>query len=381
MSTREREFIDLPVTSPGTGRRIKLVRYGGAQARPKAYLQTALHADEIPGMLVLHYLDLLLNEADRADRIRGQVLLVPVANPVGLSQYVRGHLSGRFELGSGVNFNRGYPDVSEEVANRIEEHLSDEADRNIDLIRGQTGAVLAETPAPDEVSATRKILLTLAHDSDICLDLHCDSEAIMHVYLGTPLWPDAADLPAQLQSEATLLAEISGGHPFDEAVSGIWWSLAKRFPNYPVSPACLSATVELRGGRDVSHATAQQDADNLFRFLMRRGLVEGDPGPLPQLLTPATPLEGVDTVRAPCAGAVVYLKKPGDKIEAGETVVEIVDPWVDAIESGPVPVCSRVTGVLYSHRSDRHARPGQILCRIAGAEPLPERVGESLLSD
>lgn len=381
MSTRQIDSISLPVTSPGTQRQLKVIRYGNPGARPSAYLQTALHADEIPGMLVLHHLDRLLYEADTAGNVSGAVVLVPVANPVGLSQYIRGHLSGRFELGNGVNFNRNYPNVTDEVANRVRSGLSHAANENVALIRQHVSTVVAEHPAPDEVSFMRKTLLMLACDADICLDLHCDAEAVMHVYLGTPLWPDAMDLPAQLGSEATLLAEVSGGHPFDEAAGGVWWSLAKRFPDFPIPPACLSATVELRGDRNVSHGLARRDADNLFRFLIRRGLIEGDPGPLPELLAAAMPLEGVDTVKAPCAGVVVYLKEPGDHVTAGEAVVEIVDPWSDAPDSSVTRVCSRVSGVMYSHRSDRLTRPGQTLCRIAGADPLPDRVGVNLLSD
>ena len=381
MSTRKTATICLPVTSPGTRRELRAIRYGNPDARPKAYLQAALHADEIPGMLVLHHLDRLLEGADKTGDIKGTVVLVPVANPIGLSQFVRGHLSGRFALDNGVNFNRDYPAISNEVSDRIKSSLSQNAAENVALIRQHVAAVVAQQPAQDELADLRKSLLMLACDADICLDLHCDAEAVMHVYLGTPLWPEAMDLPAQLYSEATLLAEVSGGNPFDEAVGGIWWSLAKRFSDYPIPPACLSATVELRGGRDVCHESAQHDASNLFRFLIRRGIIAGDPGPLPELLAPATPLRGVEVVTAPCAGIVVYCKKPGDDVAAGETVAEIIDIWSDAAESRTVPVRARVSGVMYSHRADRHTRPGQTLCRIAGAEPLPERKGHNLLSD
>ena len=240
-------------------------------------------------------------------------------------------------------------------------------------------AIIDEYPAPDETSFMRKTLMALAADADICLDLHCDLESIMHVYLGTPLWPDAQDLAAQLGSKAILLAKISGGNPFDEAVGGVWWSLAGKFPDHPIPPACLSATVELRGERDITHDLARQDAENLHRFLMRRGLLRGDAGPVPELLAEATPLEGVDPIKAPVAGVVVYLKRPGDRIQAGDAVAHIVDPWSEATE--PCVVRSAVAGVLYSHGLHRFTRPGQTLCRVAGAEPLPDRIGGPLLSD
>jgi len=380
MPARTTETIDLPVTSPGTRRQLRVIRYGNPGSRPKAYIQTSLHADEIPGMLVTHYLDRLLRHADSHGQITGEIVLLPVANPIGLSQFLQGNLSGRFELGTGINFNRNYPDVADIVAARVKGRLGQDAAANVSLIRQQILAAIEEIQAPDETSFMRKTLMLLAVDADICLDLHCDWEAVMHVYLGTPLWPDGSDLAAQLGSQATMLAEVSGGNPFDEAVGGIWWALAHRFPDFPVPAACLSSTVELRGQNDITHHGAKQDADNLFRFLTRRGLLEGDAGPLPGLAAPATPLQGVDPVKAPHAGVVVYLKQPGDRIEAGEAVAEIIDPWADSAQDHTV-VHSRVAGVMFSRRNDRFARPGQTLCRVAGPDPLPDRSGVNLLSD
>ncbi len=41
--------------SPGTARSLTVHRFGAPGARPKAYLQAGVHADEIPGLLVLHH--------------------------------------------------------------------------------------------------------------------------------------------------------------------------------------------------------------------------------------------------------------------------------------------------------------------------------------
>ncbi|MDH3689406.1 MAG: succinylglutamate desuccinylase/aspartoacylase family protein [Gammaproteobacteria bacterium] len=61
--------IQLPQMSPGSRRTLKVMRFGSPGARPKAYLQAGVHADEIPGLLVLHHLIQRLNACllDRAD--------------------------------------------------------------------------------------------------------------------------------------------------------------------------------------------------------------------------------------------------------------------------------------------------------------------------
>jgi len=234
---------------------------------------------------------------------------------------------------------------------------------------------------PSEHAALKHTLLRLAIDADIVLDLHCDDEAVLHVYLGTPLWPDAQDLPAQLGAPLTLLAERSGGNPFDEACSGLWWALGQRFPQHPIEPACLASTIELRGERDVSEALAGRDAENLYRFLQRRGLINGDPGAVPALARAALPLEGVAMVASPSAGVVDYARDPGVEVSRGDLLATVSDPLQRDAAAARIEVHSPIDGLLYARRGSRLARPGQTLCRVAGREPLPERVGKHLLSD
>src|SRR3546814_14407 len=85
--------------SPGTARELVVHRFGQAAARPKIYLEAALHADETPGLLGLHHLYGLLEEADRRGGIAGEIVLVPYANPIGLAQFSNGDHAGRYEIG------------------------------------------------------------------------------------------------------------------------------------------------------------------------------------------------------------------------------------------------------------------------------------------
>ena len=365
-----REVLPLPQVAAGTRREVTVLRFGTPGARPKAYLQAGLHADELPGMLVLHELAGLLAAAD----LLGEAVLVPVANPIGLAQQAQGYLRGRYETNTSGNFNRGYPDLAAAVAEGLDGRLGPDAGGNVAVVRAAMRAALTEAEPAGEIAALRHALLGLAHDADIVLDLHADNEAVLHLYLGTPLWPDAADLAAELDARAVLLAEISGGNPFDEACSGPWWALARRFPDLPIPPACLAATVELRSNNDVDAARAAEDARAILRFLTRRGVVAGDAGPLPALRCPATPLEAMQQVIAPAAGLVVYRAPLGACIEAGAPVAEIVDPL-----GGAVPVTARTAGVLFARHDQPYAWPGKLIGKIAGREPLPERTGKLLM--
>src|SRR3546814_18881516 len=105
------------------------------------------------------------------------------------------------------------------------------------------GEILAEQAARAEGEAAylRVTLMRLAHDADIALDLHCHDDAAFHVYLGAPLWPAAADLPAWLDCGVTMLADESGGNPFDEALSKPWHALRRRLGAAPAIPSAHRA--------------------------------------------------------------------------------------------------------------------------------------------
>lgn len=373
--------LPLAAAAPGSPRHLTVLRYGKADARPKAYLQAALHADEIPGMLVLHHLRVLLDTAAARGEITGQVLINPYANPIGLAQTVNAKLLGRYALGGAGNFNRQYPDVVDAVATKVSGKLVSNAASNVATIRRAINETLDARKPLEETDRLRLTLMRLAADADIVLDLHCDEEALLHVYLGTPLWPTGSDLCAQLGSRVTLLATRSGGNPFDETVGGIWWALAEHFPDKPVPPACLSATVELRGEADVSDEMARADAENLLAFFRRRGVLAGDPGPLPKPLCDATPLEGTDILRAPVQGVVSYIRNLGEHVDAGDVVAVIVDPGADDPKMARSEVRTVATGLLFVRRNTRYARSGDVLAKVAGATPLAARIGGPLLSD
>ncbi len=374
--SRRSERIALMAESPGTEQFLTVFRYGNPENRPKVYLQAALHADEIPGMLVLHHLCAMLDAAEDRGDIAGDITVVPSANPIGLAQHVAGRHLGRYDLPSGINFNRGYADLTDKVADRVGNDLCDDVQANTAMIRAALDQALAEIMPTSAFAQLQHTLLRLASGADIALDLHCDYEALNYFFLGGKLWPAAADLAADLGAEAVLLAVSSGGEPFDEALSVPWAMLADRFPDKPIPQACLSATLELRGMSDVDDGVARSDAENLYRFLQRRGVIAGDPGPLPAPKCDATPLEAADSLKAPAGGLLVYHKRIGDHVETDEVVAEIVDPLAGDPATARTPVTSRATGRFYSRCRDKLIRPGECVGNVAGTEPLAHRSGD-----
>jgi predicted deacylase len=356
------QTLELVAASPGLRHSLRVLRFGQPGAGPKAMIQAALHADEIPALLVAHCLRERLQALETAGQVIGEVVLVPYANPLGLSQHVLGQHQGRFDLRDGINFNRLIPDLSATVSEAVRGRLGDDARANQQVIRDELRRAAAALDANHPVDDLKRQLLRLAIDADIVLDLHCDSNAAMHLYGLTPQAELCAELGALLGAQAILLATESGDSPFDEACSRPWFVVQQAHPGHPVPLACFSTTVELRGEADTDHRLAQQDADALIEFLRRRGVLAGAAQPLPAAACQPTPLAGSEAIVAPRSGVVVFHHPVGTSVQAGEVIADLVD-----VDSGEVlPLRTQSAGVLYARIATRWATPGKRLAKIAG---------------
>ena len=357
-----RQEITLAPDTPGTEHRLTVLRFGGTGGGPKAYIQAALHADEVPALLVAQCLRAELQALEARGEVLGEVVLVPWANPIGLGQQALGQLQGRFDLRDGINFNRAYADLLPAVAAAVAPALGHDATVNQALVRAALRQAAQSLTAQHATEDLKRQLLRLAVDADLVLDLHCDGEAAMHLYGLTPQADLAAELGALLQADAVLLATESGDSPFDEACSRPWLQLQLQSPHTPIPLACFAVTVELRGQADTSHALAAQDAKALVEFLRRRGVLGGTPAPLPSALCAPTPLAGSEPLAAPHAGVVVFHADVGARVQAGQTIADVVD-----LHTGQAtPVRAQSGGVLYARSAVRWVAAGGRLGKIAG---------------
>ena len=72
---------------PGTTRELVSLHFGTADQGPKELIQASLHADEPPGLLVAWHLRRELALLESAGRLKGEIVLVPMANPVGTGPF------------------------------------------------------------------------------------------------------------------------------------------------------------------------------------------------------------------------------------------------------------------------------------------------------
>ena len=93
---------------------------GSDKTSPSAYIQSGIHGSEVQG-----YLNCLqLIEYFSKYPPKGNVTIVPIANPYGLSNKMGEYTFGRFDPVTGINWNRNYHDFSYLVDDCLSEFSS-----------------------------------------------------------------------------------------------------------------------------------------------------------------------------------------------------------------------------------------------------------------
>jgi len=326
--------------SEGVTYEFPVFRFEGTDRQaPTAYLQAALHAGELPGVVAIDALMPMLARAEAEGRVKGAITVVPWANPIGRAQYHFGEHQGRFNLGTRTNFNRGFPLLAAPDAKLLPDATLGGADRRL-----------------------KKRLVELSLGRDIVLDLHCDDEGLAYLYVHTSLWPHMANCAAAMDADAVVLWSEDASGTFEGASIMPYQTVpanVARFDRRAVT------TVEYRGMLDVDGALAASDAGGLYRLLVTRGVVH-DPSvaKAASFSGAVVPLENIEMMPSPRAGAILYDVKPGDRVKKGDRLATIVHAPGEA--DGRTEVLAPQSGFILTRRSRRIIRAGEDLLKLAG---------------
>jgi hypothetical protein len=346
---------------------------------PKVYLQAALHADEQPGIMVLHHLLDLLLKADKAQALRAEFVVVPMANPVGMSQIEFGQHQGRFDKVSGVNFNRKWPDLLSQIIIDSSTLKTDDAQYNQQIVRSLVWQWLEGYQPVSAREQQQRWLISEAYDADYVLDLHCDADALGPLFRVPPVKPAAQDLSDWIGAKATLTAEDSGGGSFDEVWPSLWIQLAKQYPQYSFPAPPIACTVEYRGNYDVFDSVNLEDAQRLFGFFQARNLI-GDVAEValtikPKAMPKPSELAATEMLRVSQSGLLAYQVDLGEKVKKGQVIAELVPLSGEGAFITRVPICAGADGIVISRNVAKYVWAGRSIAKIVGREVLSSRVG------
>ena len=366
--------------APGQSTTLYWYTAGPEDAPTKVHLQAALHADEQPGTMALHHLLPMLRDADNAGRLKARFVVFPSVNPLGLATRVLRRHIGRYDLETGINFNRRWPDLYTQIAEAIAGKLTDDPRANLRTIRAAVGAWLEQQRPATAAQRLRLAILKSAHDADIVLDLHCDDESLKHIFTSPDLMPGLQDLADRMQVAATLTAEDSGGGSFDEVLPNLYRKAQRANPGFPIPMGAETATLEYRGQADTHDAMGREDAKGLHDFFAGRGLIDATvPAATPA--PPPTPFEATEVLRADRPGLLAYRVGLGDRVKKGDVVADIIAMDGPDAFLGRSPLRAGTDGIILSRASAKYAVVGSSVAKIVGTEILPARAGGYLLED
>jgi predicted deacylase len=371
----ERKTVDLGGDTPGAATSISYFRLGPQDADTKVYLQAALHADETPGIMVLHHLLPLLRDADARGALRARFTLMPMVNPLGMANLSFRHHLGRYDPNTGVNYNRRWPDLFAALGAEFAGKLSSDASANVDVIRAALGQWIDGQRPRTAAEQLRLLVLHESFDADLVLDLHCDSDSLVHIFTSPELMPGLQDLADWIGAAATLTAEDSGGGSFDELYPQLFRKLAAAQPTHPIPMATAAATLEYRGQADSFDALGAEDARQLFGFLAGRGLVDADAGPQPPAAPEATPFAATEVVRVDRAGLVAYRVELGERVSKGQPVAELIALDGPDAFIARTPILAGTDGFVLTRALLKYAVRNANIMKIVGTVPLPGRSG------
>ncbi len=368
------EKIALKSPSPGTRRFLTVHKFKGERPGPKVYLQAALHADEWPGLLALQHLLQELLVLDEQGKIFGEIVLVPYANPIGMDQKINGTVLGRQSFSAEGNFNRNWPDFSAVAKNAV----AQDANVSVTKIREDLLEAVQHLPTQTPLNHLKATLLSLSIDADIMLDVHCDSEAIVHIYSNYRHQQQAHLLAQHMRSPVVLLEDEPGGSPFDASHVLPWVTIE----GSGIPACCFSVTIELRGFADVNDEMAKQDAAGLLSYLAAEKVLDLEQVSDQSLFNEiaVTNLDAVDSVTSPSTGIICWKASLGVIVEKDQLIAEVVDIECEQPENSRTPIYSRATGILFATAMGKLVTEGDNVGKIAGNEALDNVTGGGLLS-
>lgn len=367
--------------APGKTTELVCFKLGNPQAERKVYLQAALHADEQPGILVLHHLLRLLQQAEEQGLLQAQFVLFPMVNPLGMGDIGFRQHQGRYDRASGVNFNRNWPDLFKAIGAQVAGQLTADAAKNIQVVRTALQDWLSQQQPINALQQQRYYVMQAAFDADYVLDLHCDNDALPHIFTVPQSAEVMQDLSDWMGAAATLFAEDSGGYSFDEVWSSLWIDLAKTYPDKPIPLACHSATLEYRGQFDTFDALNADDAERLYAFLQSQGLISGELIRARPVPTPAgTDLAATEMTRVQQAGLLAYKVQLGDVVKKGDVIADLIHLDGEEAFTKRTPILAGTDGVIISRNINKYVWPGCSVAKIVGKVKLESR-GEYLLED
>ncbi|MCP4472973.1 MAG: succinylglutamate desuccinylase/aspartoacylase family protein [Gammaproteobacteria bacterium] len=311
-----------------SGDRLTIPSYhfrGSEAGAPSLYLQAAIHGAETQG----YWVALKLIEFFSRQAPKGDVTIVPLANPYGVNNKMVETTCGRFDPITGANWNRNYADLAPMLA--VDDFVKQYAEHDFAaLIPLFKKRLLEETESlrqqPQAYAKKLNLQLQqLACQADIVLDLHCDTQSQPHVY--SAIYAEASAVKLNFPYVVTISPQFAGA--LDEAIFCPWWQLTRAFNAFHGEqsmdrPPIEVFTVELGHQEMIDQRAAEYHVAALLSYFNHTGVCEAKT--LESRSVTTATLDNFVTLYAPTGGLIVEVAPLGKPVASNEALMKISNP-------------------------------------------------------
>lgn len=232
--------------------------FTGKESGPSIYIQAGIHGQELMGYGVA----LCLIEHFKKSSPKGQITIVPKANPYGMNFKMAEATYGRFDPSTGSNWNRNYVNWIKDQSDFLEKYRSQPWDKIKSFLRQEALSNLEKLDNLPYANKLARQLQALAIQHDILLDLHCDGTSLPYAYCHEYALPYARGL--DFEYYFTMSRYFKGS--FDDATIFPFWSVFELM-NLPIEQFDMMAfTLELGSKEYFNLKECQSFADRIIQF-------------------------------------------------------------------------------------------------------------------
>ena len=363
--------LDLLKLASGDTISLQVYKFIGKQPGKKAYIQSNLHGSEIVGNAVIYQLIEFLSTVEE-EKLKGEIWLVPVCNPLGTNQ--RSHLfsTGRFNSYDGTNWNRIFWSYEKECED-LEQFAQSQINNSPELIRKnylkkiyqawQQQLTKIEQPSSATVSQQyRYPLQSLCLDADYVIDIHSSSNQGLDFLF---CFPGREVSASYFLFKYGIFMDEYNGNTFDEAFLKSWLVLEQELAQLgkKIKFELESWTLELGSGMQMNPQSVSNGVKGIKNYLAYKQMLNlSEP-----LLTENIKLCQRDDIKsyyAPTGGMIQSRLALGKKVKIGDRLYQLLTFNKEKKLPEIIDVCAETDGLIFDISTNQCVNQGEYVLDI-----------------
>lgn len=363
--------IDLYKLASGDILSLQVYKFVGQQPGKKAYIQANLHGAEIVGNAVIHQLIEFLTALD-ASKLRGEIWLVPVCNPLGVNQRSHFFSTGRFNSYDGKNWNRIFWDY-EKKSEDLTEFAQSQVNNPPEVIRDNYLAKIQQAwhkeleriNQPSGVPISRQYryqLQSLCLDADYVIDIHSSSNQAIDYTFG---FKERIESAKYLLLEYGILMDEYDGDAFDEAFLKPWLALEKELATLgnKIKFDIESWTLELGAGMAMNPVSVEKGVVGIKNYLMyKQMLFLSEPATAKD--TTLVAKNKIHSYYAPTGGMIQSRLPLKTRVNQEDIIYQLLSFNKQGKSPEVINICAETSGIVFDISTNQCVNQGEYIIDI-----------------